>query len=323
VSDLDRISRRIAPDLAKVSRRTAAALAAAAALVGRPDAIPHGGPGKKLRPAVLLLVARLVDADPADAVSLAVTVELVHAASLIHDDVIDCASIRRGAPTVPALIGASDAVLLGDVIFTAAFRDVVSLNRPEYLRILAHAAGEVCAGEARQNRAKGNFRLTESQYLRIVDLKTASLYRACGALAAAAASSSKPVTAAAGAFARNLGLAFQLADDLLDVVGDPQKTGKASGCDLAEGKMTLPAILYLKKLPASRRRAALASLTRGDAASRDALVRCIARSRAVSETRRFARRYASAAVAELDSLPRSPEKTDLAALCRFAADRSY
>jgi len=213
-------------------------------------------------------------------------------------------------------------VLLGDVIFTAAFSSVVALGQEAFTRELARAAREVCAGEVRQSRAKGNFSLGRAQYTRIVELKTASLYRACGVLGALAGGASRRQAAAAGRFGHYLGMGFQAADDLLDIAGDSRRTGKPQGQDLTQGKMTLPAIIHIESLrPAARRRARL-RLAAGDAEFHEDFISKL-RARGAGIVRPVARRYCRAAIDELGGLPDGPEKKCLAALCRFAVTRSY
>jgi octaprenyl-diphosphate synthase len=277
--------------------------------------------GKQVRPAVLLLTARLFGADRTVAVKLAAIVELIHAASLIHDDVIDDADTRRGEPTVLRRIGAADAVLLGDVIFTAAFARAAALRRAEYVRELARAARRVCAGEVRQNRAKGNMGLTLAQYTRIVELKTASLYRACAVLGAITGGAPRRETGAAGLFGYHLGLGFQAADDLLDVAGDPKLTGKPRGQDLAQGKVTLPLLFYLRALsPAARRRVREGFASDGPGFVAE-ILDVLRRSPVVPAARKAAAGHCRDAAAQLRFLPGGPEKKSLAALCSFAADR--
>ena len=323
MSTLSSICRPAAPEIAEVARLTAGVLAASARFAGARRAVDPCDGGKMLRPATLLLVGKLFDADRAAAVRLALAVELVHAASLIHDDVIDASDTRRGKPTAFRRIGPADAVLLGDVIFTSAFGEVVSLRRHEFTRELARAARDVCAGEVRQNRSRGDFRMTLPRYSRIVTLKTASLYRACAALGALAGGCTAAELAAARRFGHFLGLAFQAADDLLDVTGKPEETGKPAGTDLAQGKVTLPLILHLKALSPRARRAAVAALSSGGDTAVRAVCAALRSARTVSAARRVARAHANAAVAQLDLLPAGPEKKNLAALCAFAADRSY
>jgi len=325
MADLDAICRPISSDLLRTSRAVSSALAAAVRLSGCPAGATVANGGKMLRPALLLLVARIFKADRDLAVRLAAAVELVHVASLIHDDVIDGAETRRGLPATCARIGAADAVLLGDVIFTGVFNDIVSLGRSDLTGELARTAREVCAGEVRQNRAKGNFAATRRQYLTTAGLKTASLYRACAVMAALAGAAPRRQVSAAARLGRNFGLAFQIADDLLDVAGDPAKTGKPCGGDLAQGKVTLPLIICLRALAPSRRRMLREKLSRPDPSGEvhQAVLAELRRPRIVRTVRAAARQYSLRAVAELARLPKAAGKRNLEALCRFAVKRQY
>jgi len=318
--ELDAICRPIASELRATARAVSRSLGAAAALSGcRPGAAPDNG-GKMLRPALLLLVARLFKADAGLAVRLASAIELVHAASLIHDDVIDAADTRRAAR---ALLGAADAVLLGDVIFTGAFADLVSLGDYRMTADIARAAGDICAGEVRQNRSKGTFAVSHAAYLRTVGLKTASLYRSCAVLAALAGRAPRAQVLSAARLGAHFGLSFQITDDLLDLTGDPAKTGKPNGCDLAQGKTTLPLILYFRMIGPSRSRLLRRSLVLGDCDARARLLCELARPRVTNAVRAAAKRHSRLAVSELARLPRARETANLTALCRFAVERSY
>jgi octaprenyl-diphosphate synthase len=276
-----------------------------------------------LRPAVLLLVSRLFNAPPCLAVRLAAAVELVHAASLIHDDGIDDARTRRGRPTLGSRIGTPEAVLFGDSVFAGAFAEVIATGRLDMARELARTGVEVCAGEVRQNISKGNFALSRPRYLEIVRLKTGSLYRACGALGAMAGDAVPSHVRAAAQFGLAFGMAFQAADDLLDVIGDPDVTGKPRGSDVSQGKATLPVIVYLEKLSPARRSRVRRTLSAGAADDNAAVLVKLAKPPVVAAVRSVADEYRLKALAALDRLPDGPEKKDLAALCRFAVRRTY
>ena len=323
MTELSAICRPVSPELSRTSKLVVSALARAARLSGCPaDAVPATA-GKMIRPALLLMVARLFGADKDTAVRLAAAVELVHAASLIHDDVIDASGMRRGAPTAFRSIGAADAVLLGDVVFANAFADVASLGSDVITREIAATVRDVCAGEVRQNRAKGTFDSGRAWYLRTAELKTASLYRACAVLPALAAGAARPRVAAAGRFGRNFGLAFQITDDLLDVIGDPRRTGKPNGRDLAQGKTTLPLVIFFETLGSAERRRVRRALREGQAPVRREVLAALGRPAVVTAVRRAAERCRARATADLDRLPDAPEKAHLASLCLFAVNRLY
>ena len=207
------------------------------------DTIAAGG--KRLRPLLVLLAAG-PDAPQEDAVRAAAAVELVHSATLVHDDVLDEAPLRRGRPTVVAVAGRARAVATGDLLFSRAFAQLVRNGSPEQIRVLSGASSALAQGELLQR--EDAFRpVTVARYLERCELKTARLFAAACALGALLAG--RP-TGRGAAFGRRIGLAFQLLDDVLDVSGPSERTGKHRGTDLLDGTMTLPFILARERDPA-------------------------------------------------------------------------
>jgi len=313
---------RISDELSEVKERTDAALSRTAALVGCANPLITGSNGKQFRPAMLILVSRLFHGDRDLAIRLAVAVELIHAASLIHDDVIDAAPVRRGQPTAFATVGPSNAVLSGDVIFSDVFKSLAQEGLTDALAEVARAAAEVCAGEVRENRSRHDFAMTRQEYLKIVDLKTASLYRASATLGALSGKADAAAARAAGRFGREVGMAFQVADDLLDVAGRESEIGKPVRRDLIEGRVALPTILYLEGLSDKDRRRSAGRFASGDGPFIMESLDKMAEPKNVAAVRRIAEGYSRRALKLLDKLPIGLEKVSLAALCRFAADRS-
>jgi geranylgeranyl pyrophosphate synthase len=203
--------------------------------------------GKRLRPLLVVLAAEaaggLEENDEA-LVRAAVSVELVHSATLVHDDVIDGAKLRRGHPTVVATAGRQAAIATGDLLFSRAFAELARNDDPAQLRALSDASSALAAGELLQREDAYASRVAVERYLRRCELKTAALFEAAcrlGALVASAGADGLPDEL--GAFARRIGLAFQLLDDVLDVSGPVERTGKTRGADLLDGTVTLPLIL--------------------------------------------------------------------------------
>jgi geranylgeranyl pyrophosphate synthase len=196
--------------------------------------------GKRLRP-LLTCLASGVPVEPSQAlVRAAVAVELVHAATLVHDDVLDAADLRRGRPTVVAIGGRLMATAVGDLLFSRAFVELAEGGRVEPVRILAHAARHLVDGELMQRADAWNAEVTVERYLERCRLKTGVLFRAAGELGALAGRTAQ--RSDVGAFGERIGLAFQLLDDVLDVTGPPERTGKPRGTDLLDGTVTLPLI---------------------------------------------------------------------------------
>jgi geranylgeranyl pyrophosphate synthase len=208
--------------------------------------------GKRLRPLLVLLAAGEEpdgDGDGDGLVRAAAAVELVHSATLVHDDVLDAAPLRRGRPTVWAAAGRAGATATGDYLFARAFGELVANGRADELRVLSAASSALAAGELLQREDAFRSDVTVERYLRRCELKTAALFEAACALGALEAGGPAD---ALGAFGRRIGLAFQLLDDVLDVSGPVERTGKPRGTDLLDGTVTLPLILAREREPALR-----------------------------------------------------------------------
>ncbi|MHB8902896.1 MAG: polyprenyl synthetase family protein, partial [Thermoguttaceae bacterium] len=203
--------------------------------------------GKRLRPALVLLSGKLCGRVNEDHFRLAAAVEMVHTATLVHDDVLDEAVIRRHLETVNARWDNETSILLGDYLFAKALGLTVAIDDAYATRCLIEASRRVCEGELRQLGACGDYDLTESDYLEIIDGKTAALCACCCEIGAHYAGASKEDTAALTRFGDKLGVAFQIIDDVLDVLGDEKTTGKSLGTDLVKRKPTLPLIRLLEQ----------------------------------------------------------------------------
>lgn len=202
--------------------------------------------GKRLRAAVVLLTGKACGKLVSEHTKIAAIVEMIHMATLVHDDVLDRADVRRRVPTVNAKFGNVTAVLLGDWIYARAFAKSTKMSNQTCSRLLAEVTATVCRGEIEQSRAKYDFTLTEDRYIQMIDAKTASLYAASSELGAGYASESELLVNHAREFGKNLGLAFQIVDDCLDLDGSEDVVGKSLGTDIAEGKITLPMIYMLQ-----------------------------------------------------------------------------
>jgi geranylgeranyl pyrophosphate synthase len=213
----------------------------------------HGGEtiaagGKRLRPLLVLVVAG-EGALAAAVVRGAVAVELVHSATLVHDDVLDAAALRRGRPTVVATAGREIATATGDLLFSRAFSELAANGRPEEVRVLSDASSALAEGELLQRADAFDPGVALDRYLRRCERKTASLFEASCRLGALEAPGGDDDQEALGAFGRRIGLAFQLLDDVLDVSGPAERTGKTRGADLLDGTVTLPLILARERDP--------------------------------------------------------------------------
>jgi len=279
--------------------------------------------GKMLRPALLLLTGKALGDLREEHVTLAAVVEMVHVATLVHDDVLDEADVRRRLTTVNALSGNEAAVMLGDYLISHAFHLCSSLNNQHASREIGATTNTVCEGELTQIHNRGNSHLTEAEYLDIVTGKTAALTGTCCALGSHFGEAPASTIETMRRFGTELGVAFQIVDDILDLVGSPEQVGKTLGRDLDLGKLTLPLIHSLENAgPEIRGR--LEALIRGEtAADRDGVHGILRRTQSIEYAKTTARGLVSAAIQRLHFLPDSPARTSLTAMAGFVLDRDH
>lgn len=209
--------------------------------------------GKRLRPLLVFTAGIRTQGDEYDLVRAAAVVEMVHLATLVHDDILDDAAIRHRTRTVSRKYGNDVAVLLGDALFSQALKLAAEFPTPHICRAVAEATRRVCAGEIGQTFQRGNAEIKVTDYYRVIDLKTAELFRVSAYIGGFLSGHGEVFAEAAASFARHLGIAYQLYDDVTDVLGDEERLGKTLGTDLASGKYTLPLILLLEELDAVER----------------------------------------------------------------------
>jgi octaprenyl-diphosphate synthase len=310
----------IAADLEEVERLLARSLRNRRPLVaGVVDHVRHYR-GKRLRPVLLLLSARACGRVTSAHHTLAAVVEMIHAATLVHDDVLDGARVRRRVPTVNALWGTKTSVLLGDYLFTHAFH-LASTVDARACGLIGEATDRVCEGELCQVLQAGNLDLGEEEYFDIIDGKTAELTSVCCRLGALYAGAPAEVVEGLARFGRYAGQAFQIADDLLDLVGDEKATGKSLGTDLEQGKMTLPLIHLLRSLPERQAARARQALCGEDDNRREALRPLLQQAGSLQYALGKALDLAAAARAELAVLPPSPCRGVLEAMAERVVHR--
>lgn len=264
--------------------------------------------GKRLRPLLVLLSAGPGAGDAA--IRGATAVELVHMATLVHDDVLDGAGLRRGRPTVVARAGRQHAVATGDLLFSRAFAELGEDGGSRQVELLTAASVALALGELAQRRDAYDVSITVERYLERCQLKTGHLFECACVIGRAAASSGDSAISNLAAFGREIGLAFQLLDDVLDVAGPPQRTGKAQGTDLLDGTVTLPLILARAEDP----ELAALKLDELDAPGAQAACERIARTGALDEVRARAARCIETAKRELGDAPLSDEDRRLLGL---------
>ena len=320
---LDAIRQLTAPDMAAVNAVIEHKLKSDVALINELSAyIIHAG-GKRFRPMVLMLAARALGGHSPWAAQLAAVVELIHTATLLHDDVVDDSSLRRGRETANARFGNAASVLTGDFLYSRAFEMMVEVQEPRVMAILAEATNRIAEGEVLQLMNMGDADVTEARYMEVIARKTATLFAAATQLAAVLEGGDAATETALTAYGQHLGTAFQLIDDVLDYTGDEAHTGKHLGDDLAEGKPTLPLIYTMSHGDATSAACVRRAITEQDTSALSAVCQAIEQSGALAYTARLAQNEAEQAKATIAFLPESPFKNALLALADIAVARNH
>ena len=313
----------LAPEMSEVDRVLRASLDSDVALIRQVAEYIIGGGGKRLRPALVLLTAGACGYSGAHRYTLAAVVEMIHTATLLHDDVVDESKLRRGHATANATFGNSASVLVGDFLYSRAFQLMVGVGSVRVLEILSHATNVIAEGEVLQLMNSGNPDLDEGAYLTVIQRKTAKLFEAAAQLGAVLGGAPPDHEAALARYGMHIGTSFQLVDDVLDYTGEQNEIGKNLGDDLAEGKMTLPLIRAMAV--GSRDDAALirGAITEGRLTEFAPVLDVLARTGALEYARERAARESAAAAASVTGLPPSPHRESLLELASFAARRTY
>jgi heptaprenyl diphosphate synthase len=278
--------------------------------------------GKRIRPALTLLSARLHETSLARRVELAAAAELLHTATLIHDDVIDVSDARRGRPTINASFNNTLAVLTGDYLFGKSGELVSGLGSTAIMGVYSWAVMELVQGEMLRPALNGDLQATERDYLAKIRGKTASLFAMCTQTGAMLDADDPPAVERLREYGLNLGMAFQVVDDVLDYTASEAELGKPVGSDLRHGTVTLPAIYYLRQYPQDARVRGLLDQDDDFQVEADAAVEAIRRSDAIGQALGRAESYAAAAAASLDGLPPGPVVEALHGLAHYVVDRS-
>jgi geranylgeranyl pyrophosphate synthase len=277
--------------------------------------------GKRLRPALTLLAAGLHETALQRRVELATAAELLHTATLIHDDVIDASTARRGRPTINAAFNNTLAVLTGDYLFGKSGELISGLGSTAIMGVYSWAVMELVQGEMFRPTLNGDLAATERDYLAKIRGKTASLFAMCTQTGAMLDAEDPAAVARLRDYGLNLGMAFQVVDDVLDYTASEAELGKPVGSDLRHGTITLPAIYYLRQHPQDDRVRGLLAQDDDAQPEADAAVEAVRRSGATEQALDDARAYAAAAAAALDGLPSGPAVESLHGLARYVVDR--
>lgn len=279
--------------------------------------------GKRLRPALVLLMAKLFGPVQPGILRIAAAIEMIHGASLIHDDVIDHTTVRRGAPTLNAQKGNQFSVLLGDFLLCQALLAVSDLGRVDLLQVISQGVADMTEGQILEADLQGDVSATEESYLKVIDGKTSSLMAAGCRLAALFSNATPEQVDAAESFGRNIGFAFQIIDDILDIWGDPQVLGKPVGSDLQEKKYTLPFLISYSASGEEERTQIQGLLSNGSYPGQhlQELVAWMERHKGRDLAGLRATEFSSAARSALEKLPTGKARDDLSQLVDFLMER--
>jgi geranylgeranyl pyrophosphate synthase len=312
----------VTADLATVEARLRAEIQGDPSVVSAHMADLFEAGGKRIRPALVLLSARCGRYEIADVLPAATAVELTHAATLVHDDVIDRSAIRRGRPTVAALRGDESAIVIGDFYFAKAYEVAARTGSAEVVAILARSVMEICAGEVRQQAIRYQYTTSVDEYMRRIEAKTATLLAACCDIGAVLGGLSGGERAALRAYGRQLGLAFQIADDVLDYMGTEGELGKPIGHDVEEGFATLPLMLAMKDESVAKELGVMLDIDQKlDAQEAKRVVDAVSRSSGPAEALKQAREHATAAREQLKMLTPGDATIALEGLAGYVVSR--
>ena len=312
----------IADDMREVDAVIQRRLASQVALI---DQIAHyiiGAGGKRIRPRLVLLFSSALGFAGPERFELAATVEFIHTATLLHDDVVDESGLRRGRRTANALFGNAASVLVGDFVYSRAFQMMVSVNRMRVLDVLADATNVIAEGEVLQLMNMHDPDLAVEDYLRVIRFKTAKLFEASARLGAVLADADVETEEACASYGRSLGTAFQLVDDLLDYDGATEQLGKNVGDDLREGKPTLPLLIAMERGTPTERELVRHAIKHGEVARLADIVAIVGSTGALHATRQAARDEADKARGALEALPATPFRDALLDLSVRSVERS-
>jgi octaprenyl-diphosphate synthase len=315
---LQEIRALVQADLRSVDSVIRARLKSSVPLVDQVAEHIVSGGGKRLRPLLVVLTARACGAQGSAHIEAAAFIEFIHTATLLHDDVVDGSSLRRGRHTANQVFGNPASVLVGDFVYSRAFQMMAALSSQSVMEIMAQATNVIAEGEVLQLMNAHDPDTTEHRYLEVIYRKTAKLFEAGAEVAAVLCGSEPRVRMALAAYGRHLGTAYQLVDDVLDYRSNPTERGKNLGDDLAEGKPTLPLIYALQHGSDAQRAAIRDAIRQGGVRHLEPVVAAIEATGGLEYVERRAREEAEQALASLGALPDSSYKNGLGALARFA-----
>ncbi len=279
--------------------------------------------GKRLRPLLVLLAARACGHRGDRHIDAAAVIEFIHTATLLHDDVVDGSSLRRGRETANEVFGNATSVLVGDFLYSRAFQMMVALDRMPVMHIMGDATNAIAEGEVLQLMNAHDASTTEERYLDVIHRKTARLFQAAAQIGAVISDAPREIEDSLARYGRHIGTAFQLVDDALDYQADEATLGKHLGDDLAEGKPTLPLIYAMQHGNETQREMIRQAIEQGGLEQLPEITRAVASLGGLAYTARLAQHEADQALQALAPLPESSFKEGLSALARFAVARKH
>ena len=311
----------IAPDMREVDLVIRQRLDSGVPLVGQVSRYIITAGGKRLRPALLLLMSGALGFTGPDRFTLAAVVEFIHTATLLHDDVVDDSALRRGNATANITFGNPASVLVGDFLYSRAFQMMVDVGSMRVMSVLSEATNVISEGEVLQLMNMHNAELDEEGYLQVIRSKTAKLFEASARVGAILAGATPEIEAASVLYGQALGTAFQVIDDVLDYTGDAAVMGKNLGDDLREGKATLPLIAAMQRGNAEQRNVVKLAIENGNVNAIDQVVAIVRATGALDVARKAASDEAARAIAAAEQLPDGAHKACLIQLAAQLLDR--
>ena len=278
--------------------------------------------GKRIRPLLLLLCARATNYGGTEHHAMAVVIELIHTATLLHDDVVDESTTRRNQDTTNELWGNAASVLVGDFLYSRAFEILVEPNSMSIMRILSKATNQIAEGEVLQLLNIRNANVSQTKYFNVIEQKTARLFEAACKIGALLSDSSEKTINSLGDFGLHLGIAFQIIDDALDYESNSTTMGKEVGDDLSEGKITLPMIYALEKTSGSENKILRDAIKTADASNIDKIINILCSVNAFEFTRKIAENESQKALKSLKNIPDSEYRSALKLLCELSLNRT-
>ena len=309
-------------DMDKVNQHLKLQLNSEVILINQIAAYIINNGGKRLRPVLMVLISKALNYHGNQHINLAAVIELIHTATLLHDDVVDESDMRRGEKTSHEIWGNSASVLVGDFLYSKSFQMMIQADSMQVMKILSDATNKISEGEVQQLLNIGNLTITEADYFQIIANKTAKLFEAACQLAGVIAAKDERTISLLGQFGMNLGTAFQIADDVLDYTADDDSIGKNLGDDFKEGKLTLPLIYLLKQGTANQKTLISSAIKNPESTDFDTIKDMVIASEAIDYTMTLAKQFSEDAKSCLEGIDESSAKNGLMFLCDYAWERS-